>query len=294
MHARKLSQMPPWEQRGAYPRHPVGRARRRWPPAYDGGYGTRPMIQPRYRRAYDGGGSPVERRRTRGLQRLRDSSPVRSGLIGLAIAGTAAPIAINRYQEALRTDPSHEATALPRTAYDMIDDRAVMEEWQAMAQVDLTQADREVVIDEMLERFSDFRLSREMAETIFDAATEAEIDPEIAFGLVRAESSFRNQATSPVGAVGLTQLMPRTAAWMEPGVTRTQLRNPQTNLRIGFKYLNYLLDKYEGSEDLALLAYNRGPGTVDRALRRGADPDNGYAAFVRGKENHGHRLFTNR
>jgi len=139
-----------------------------------------------------------------------------------------------------------------------------------------------------------YTVTEELAKEIHVAARRHEIDPEIAFGLVRAESSFRNNATSPVGAVGLTQLMPRTAAWMEPGVTRAQLRNPSTNLDIGFRYLRYLLDKYEGNEDLALLAYNRGPGTVDRALRRGMNPDNGYAAFVRGEANHGHRLFTAR
>jgi hypothetical protein len=71
---------------------------------------------------------------------------------------------------------------------------------------------------------------------------------------------------------------------MEPGVTRAQLRDPETNLRIGFKYLRYLIDKYEGDEKLALLAYNRGPGTVDRALRQGRNPDNGYADFVYGQE----------
>jgi soluble lytic murein transglycosylase-like protein len=70
------------------------------------------------------------------------------------------------------------------------------------------------------------------------------------------------------------------------------LRDPETNLRVGFKYLRYLLDKYNGDENLALTAYNRGPGTVDKALRRGGNPDNGYAAFVRGESNHGHRLFT--
>lgn len=137
-----------------------------------------------------------------------------------------------------------------------------------------------------------YRVSSELAAEIHLAALKYEIDPAIAFGLVRAESGFRDQATSPVGAVGLTQLMPRTASWMQPGVSRAELRNPQTNLDIGFRYLRYLLDKYEGNEDLALLAYNRGPGTVDRALRRGLNPDNGYAAFVRGEANHGHRLFT--
>jgi soluble lytic murein transglycosylase-like protein len=139
-----------------------------------------------------------------------------------------------------------------------------------------------------------YQVSDRLARQIFQAAVSHEIDPVTAFGLVRAESSFRNQATSVVGAVGLAQLMPRTAAWMQPGVTRAQLRDPETNLDIGFKYLRYLLDKYEGNENLALLAYNRGPGTVDRALRRGANPDNGYAAFVRGEANHGHRLFTSR
>jgi len=137
-------------------------------------------------------------------------------------------------------------------------------------------------------------VSPELATEISVAALRHDIDPEIAFGLVRAESSFRNTATSPVGAVGLTQLMPRTASWMQPGVSRAELRNPSTNLDIGFRYLRYLLDKYDGNEDLALLAYNRGPGTVDRALRRGMNPDNGYAAFVRGEANHGHRLFTQR
>jgi soluble lytic murein transglycosylase-like protein len=125
-------------------------------------------------------------------------------------------------------------------------------------------------------------------------ALEHEIDPDVAFGLVRAESSFRNASTSPVGAVGLTQLMPRTAAWLEPGVTPTQLRESATNLRIGFTYLRSLIEKYGGNTDLALVAYNRGPGTVDREIERGRDPDNGYAAFVRGLENHGHSLYTSR
>jgi soluble lytic murein transglycosylase-like protein len=139
-----------------------------------------------------------------------------------------------------------------------------------------------------------YRVTPQLARQISRAALSHGIEPELAFGLVRAESGFRNGATSPVGATGLTQLMPRTAAWMQPGVTRAQLRDPDTNLQIGFKYLRYLLDKYEGDEKLALLAYNRGPGTVDRALRQGRNPDNGYVDFVYGKKNHGHRLFTNR
>jgi soluble lytic murein transglycosylase-like protein len=126
----------------------------------------------------------------------------------------------------------------------------------------------------------EFKISETLAATIHTAAIEADIAPKMAFGLVQAESSFRTTAVSPVGAVGLTQVMPATARWLVPGTTRRDLMNTDTNLRIGFKYLRQLIDQYDGDEMLALTAYNRGPGTVARLLRRGADPDNGYAAKV--------------
>ena len=83
-------------------------------------------------------------------------------------------------------------------------------------------------------------------------------------------------------ARGLTQVMPRTARWLMPGTTAEDLYDRQTNLRLGFRYLNQLIDKYRGDVKLALTAYNRGPGTVDRVLKRGGNPDNGYADKVLG------------
>lgn len=126
----------------------------------------------------------------------------------------------------------------------------------------------------------EFKVPLSLARNIHEAALEENVSPRIAFGLVKAESSFRTTAVSPVGAVGLTQLLPSTARWMVPGTTRRDLMEPETNLRVGFKYLRYLLDKYDSDEMLALTAYNRGPGTVDRLLRSGGDPDNGYAEKV--------------
>jgi len=128
-----------------------------------------------------------------------------------------------------------------------------------------------------------YDVSPSLARQIHEAAVANRIDPTLAFGLVRTESAFRNSATSPVGAVGLTQLMPATARWLERGTTRKDLRNPEVNLRIGFRYLRGLIEKYDGDTDLALLAYNRGPGTVDRVLKRGGNPDNGYADAVMGR-----------
>lgn len=130
-----------------------------------------------------------------------------------------------------------------------------------------------------------FQVSPSLARQILEAAEEHDIDPRVAFGLVKTESGFKNSATSHVGAMGLTQLMPATARWLEPGVSRSQLRDSRTNLRIGFRYLADLIEKYDGDTELALLAYNRGPGTVDRVLRRGGDPDNGYADMVMGRRN---------
>ena len=134
-------------------------------------------------------------------------------------------------------------------------------------------------------RKSGFKVSDRLALQIHEAALENGIKPEVAFGLVKTESGFKTAATSHVGAIGLTQLMPATARWLKPGTTRSDLRDTETNLNIGFQYLADLIEKYDGNTKLALLAYNRGPGTVDRLLKRGRNPDNGYADMVYGRRN---------
>ena len=78
--------------------------------------------------------------------------------------------------------------------------------------------------------------------------------------LIQAESAFNPRAVSPKGALGLMQLMPATAAQF--GVT--DAFNPVQNIRAGVKYLKQLLDKYEGRVELALAAYNAGPGAVQK------------------------------
>jgi soluble lytic murein transglycosylase-like protein len=125
-----------------------------------------------------------------------------------------------------------------------------------------------------------YSISEPLARQIHKAAVANGIAPHTAFGLVRAESSFKTGAVSPVGAVGLTQIMPATARWLKPGTTRRDLMNPSFNLNLGFRYLRQLIDDYKGNERLALTAFNRGPGTVNSLLRRGRNPDNGYADKV--------------
>lgn len=132
-------------------------------------------------------------------------------------------------------------------------------------------------------RAKGYTIPDKLAELIYSTAVEHDISPEIAFGLVKTESEFKDYATSHVGAIGLTQLMLPTARWFKRDATENDLRDSETNLEIGFRYLGELIDRYDGNVNLALTAYNRGTGTVDRVLQRGGDPDNGYAGKVRGR-----------
>ena len=127
---------------------------------------------------------------------------------------------------------------------------------------------------------SAFRIDAELAGLIYETAFREGLDPDLGFRLVRVESSFRRRAVGPAGSIGLAQVRLGTARWLEPGITRDRLFDPGTNLRLGFRYLDLLLHRYRGDARLALLAYNRGPGTVTALLALGEDPANGYARRV--------------
>jgi soluble lytic murein transglycosylase-like protein len=92
------------------------------------------------------------------------------------------------------------------------------------------------------------------------AAASNGIDPALLKALVSQESGFDPNARSGAGAVGLTQLMPGTAAAL--GVTDPL--DPAQSLQGGAKYLRQQLDRFGGDEKLALAAYNAGPGAVAR------------------------------
>jgi soluble lytic murein transglycosylase-like protein len=140
---------------------------------------------------------------------------------------------------------------------------------------------------ERLERIqhfsSEFRIPANRATQVYDVALAEDVNPELAFNLVRVESGFRRTAVSSAGAIGYTQIRPSTARWLEPTVETRDLFDPATNLHLGFRYFRYLLDEYNGDTRLALLAYNRGPGRVGGLLRSGIDPANGYAKAVLGE-----------
>ncbi len=99
-----------------------------------------------------------------------------------------------------------------------------------------------------------------------DAARRNGLDPNLFASLIDQESGFQSDARSPKGAVGLSQLMPQTAA--DLGVTDRY--DPAQSLEGGAKYLSQLMSRYGGDPTLALAAYNAGPAAVDKY--RGVPP----------------------
>ena len=132
----------------------------------------------------------------------------------------------------------------------------------------------------VIEYSTHYSIPADLAAAIYDVALSEGLDPSLAFRLVKVESGFDPRAKSRAGALGITQVLPSTARLYEPGLTAEQLFDRETNLRLGFRYLRDLLERYEASLPLALLAYNRGPGKVQELLDAGQDPQNGYAATV--------------
>ncbi|OYX35154.1 MAG: transglycosylase [Brevundimonas subvibrioides] len=106
------------------------------------------------------------------------------------------------------------------------------------------------------------------------------LERSLVYAIARKESAFNAEARSPVGAYGLMQVMPTTAAEMtgDRGFVSTPQRlfQPATNVRLGQDYVNRMLARPEFQGDLlrAVASYNAGPGPMLGALRRlGPTPD---------------------
>ena len=200
---------------------------------------------------------------------------VRKSLVAAGFVGSIALLAMQRM---------HDATAYASP----LGNGSTSESQRLREELDATRGELELATSQLeranriIEFSGRYRQRADLAASIYDIALAEGIEPELGFRLVNVESQFKERATSPVGAVGLTQLMPSTARFFQKGVTREQLYDRETNLRIGFRYLRALIRENNGDVKLALLVYNRGPVVVSNLRARGVDPANGYERAVAG------------
>ncbi len=132
----------------------------------------------------------------------------------------------------------------------------------------------------ILEYSQRYQIPADLTAAIYDIAMSEGIDPSLGYRLVKVESDFKQGARSHAGAIGYTQIRLATARYYDESITERELHQRDVNLRLGFRFLKDLLERFDNNLNHALLAYNRGPTKVAVILNKGGDPANGYAKAV--------------
>jgi len=130
-----------------------------------------------------------------------------------------------------------------------------------------------------------FRAKRERSvyTTVLGAAESFGVSPAIVLAVIRTESDFYPRALSPVGAIGLMQILPETFAYLrdehlKENLSDEALWEPEVNVRYGTYYLSYLFERFH-NWPVALAAYNAGEGRVADWLKNSALSD-GTTLFI--------------
>jgi soluble lytic murein transglycosylase-like protein len=168
--------------------------------------------------------------------------------------------------------------ASTRTAELASEARALRGEVRGLRQYLSSQAEEDVLFLKIM--YTKPRLDQELARTVARHvaryATLYRQDPDLVLAIIAVESGFNPRAISGKGATGLMQVMPQ---WKRVLGIQEDLTDPETSIKYGLQILGFYSEMYKDRE-MALTAYNRGPGPVDMALMRGEHPGNHYAPRV--------------
>ena len=117
---------------------------------------------------------------------------------------------------------------------------------------------------------------KEYSEYVEKYAENYNVDPNLVYAVIKAESNFNSDAKSSKDAIGLMQLVESTAKdvckkvdiQLTDDELKEKLLEPEININLGTKYLSILIEKYQNIE-IAITAYNAGIGTVDNWIEKG-------------------------
>ena len=143
--------------------------------------------------------------------------------------------------------------------------------------------------------------SHTLTEAIVNESTNHAVDPAFVATVVKHESGFRRAVVSSAGAVGLMQLLPSTGQFVctmhrTPWGGTKKLCSPAYNIKLGIRYLRYLLHQFPHNLYHVLIAYNWGPGNLQRAIKKGRAIPRGPISYARSilREYEGARRMTAR
>lgn len=141
-----------------------------------------------------------------------------------------------------------------------------MDDYASAAAIMRAEAPRRIDADSLLQW--GLLYPRAFSDAVSEQTAEFGVSDELVYSLMKAESGFAPGAVSPVGAIGLMQLMPATARTMVANGAKNgvaaRLPDPKFNISLGVRHLRDLLKQYNGNVVSAVAAYNAGSNAVDR------------------------------
>lgn len=117
--------------------------------------------------------------------------------------------------------------------------------------------------------------SQEITKAIIVEANKYEMDPLFLTSIIKHESHFNPIAIGAVGEIGLMQIRPTTAKWLNDKfkiVRKLNLKNPVTNIQVGAFFLNKLRNKFDQNSRYYLSAYNMGAAKLRKRLKENINP----------------------